>query len=228
MNRNGYSVTNANTNDGILPIRTNPPAPSRIEIIKAIKSLKSGKAAGIDNITAEVLKVDVNLVADQFQPLFHQIWEQESFPQDWLEGIIIKLSKKGDLTDCNNWRGITVLCVTMKVFMRVILERMVTVIDKRLRPEQAGFRPSRSCVDQISTVRIIIEQAVEMNSPLYLLVIHYEKAFDSVDRECIWAELRNLGVPGKIISVIRSNYMDFKCRVLHDGKCPSHLRLSQG
>lgn len=216
LNRDGVSVTNESSNSNTLPIKTTPP--SKREIIDAINSMKSGKAAGIDNITAEVLQVDVNFVADQFRTLFLHIWENESFPQDWLQGIIIKLPKKGDLTDCNNWRGINILCVALKVFMKIILERMVNVIDKKIRPNQAGFRPGRSCIDQINTIRIIIEQSVELNSPLYLLFIDYEKAFDSVDRECIWMELKNIGVPEKIVSVIRSSYSNFRCRVLHDGK----------
>jgi len=198
-----------------LPIRTTPP--SRSEIIDAIKSLKNGKAAGVDSICAEVLKADTSLTAERLLPLFEMIWEQESFPTDWKEGIIVKLPKKGDLTDCNNWRGINILCVVMKVFCKIILERMVKLIDAKIRPEQAGFRAGRSCIDQANALRIIIEQSVEMRSPLYLLFVDYEKAFDSINRECIWAELINLGVPKKIVSLIRSSYDGFACKVLHNG-----------
>ena len=198
-----------------LHIKTTPP--TRSEIINAIKSLKNGKAAGVDSICAEVLKADPNIIADKLLPLFSNIWQQETFPSDWKEGIIVKLPKKGDLTDCNNWRGINILCVVMKVFCKIILERMVKLVDVKIRPEQAGFRAGRSCTDQASTLRIIIEQSVEMRSPLYLLFVDYEKAFDSVSRECIWTELRNLGVPEKLISLIRSSYDGFACRVLHNG-----------
>uniref|UniRef100_A0A336M488 CSON002588 protein n=1 Tax=Culicoides sonorensis TaxID=179676 RepID=A0A336M488_CULSO len=59
-----------------LPIRTSPP--TKKEITDAIKSLKNGKAAGIDSITAEVLKADVNLKTEALHPLFAQVWEQES------------------------------------------------------------------------------------------------------------------------------------------------------
>ena len=56
-----------------------------------------------------------------------------------------------------------------------------------------------------------------MRSPLYLLFVDYEKAFDSINRECIWAELMNLGVSTKIISLIRSSYDGFACKVFHNG-----------
>ncbi len=148
------------------------------EVINAIKLMKNGKAAGVDNITAEVLKVDARLVANQLHPLLSEIWERECFPNDLLQGIIVKLPKKGNLSDCNYWRGINIMLVKMKILMRLILDRMVKLIDKKLRPEQAGFREGRSCTDQINTFRIIIEQSVELRSPLYLLFVDYKKAFD--------------------------------------------------
>lgn len=222
LQRGGIQITRA-ANPKPLPIKTSPP--NKSEIVDAIKSMKNGKAAGFDDITAEILKSDPQLFASSILPLFTKIWNQEEFPEDWMNGLIIKLPKKGDLTDCNNWRGITILCVVMKVFMKIILNRMVNVIDKLLRKEQAGFRSGKSCIDLINILRIIIEQAVEFRSPLYLLFIDYEKAFDSIDRECIWAELHNIGVPTKIVSIIRASYENFSCRVLHDG-CTSEPFLT--
>ena len=64
--------------------------------------------------------------------------------------LISKLPKKGDLSDCNNWRGITLLSVANKVFNRVLLGRMRGETDMLLREEQVGFHPSRNCTDQIT------------------------------------------------------------------------------
>ena len=90
-----------------------------------------------------------------------------------------------------------------KVLNRILLERMKEVVDPQLRDQQAGFRRNRSCADQIASLRIIVEQSLEWNSPLYINFIDYEKAFDSVDRELMWKLLRHYGVPKKIISLIR-------------------------
>lgn len=225
LNRTGITVIHKE-NITPLPIRTVPP--SMAEVTSAIKAMKNGKAAGVDNITAEVLKVDVRLIANELHPLLIKIWERESYPDDLVQGIIVKLGKKGDLTDCNNWRGINIMCVVMKILMWIILNRMVKTVDSKLRPEQAGFREGRSCIDQINTLRIIIEQSVELRSPLYLLFVDYEKAFDSVNRECIWAELRNIGVPDKIISLIRKSYEAFECKVLHEGKLSEPFKTQSG
>ena len=78
-----------------------------------------------------------------------------------------------------------------KVLYRILLERMKEAVDAKLRDQQAGFRRNRSCADQIASLRIIVEQSLEWNSPLYINFIDYEKAFDSVDSETMWKLLRH-------------------------------------
>ena len=76
--------------------------------------------------------------------LFGKIWEMNEIPDDWKEGYLIKLPKKGDLKECKNWRGIMLLSTAGKVLNRIILERLKVEVDKRFREEQAGFRKDRS------------------------------------------------------------------------------------
>lgn len=149
----------------LLDINTNPP--SKAEITKAIKSLKSGKAAGPDGIPPEALKADIQTSTEMLHILLSRIWKQEQVPEDWKRGFLVKLPKKGDLSSCSNWRGIMLLSIPGKVLSRIMLERLKTALDKTLRDEQAGFRQDRSCTDHIATMRIIIEQSLEWQSPLY-------------------------------------------------------------
>ena len=141
----------------------------------------------------------------------------EQIPDEWKEGYLIKLPKKGDLGNCNNYRGIMLLSVLGKVLSRILLNRIKGKVDPDLRDQQAGFRKDRSCTDQISTLRIIIKQSAEWNSSIYLSFIDYEKAFDSVDRETIWKLLRHYGVPLKMVNIIKSSYQGFNCRIIHGG-----------
>ena len=124
------------------------------EIKSALKLLKNRKSPGVDEITAEVLKVDTETTATVFHSLFQHIWKHQAIPADWTKGIVIKLPKKGDLSDCNNWRGITLLSVPSKVFLRVILNRIDKAIDAKLRNEQAGFISNGGCIDHIFTIRL--------------------------------------------------------------------------
>ena len=50
------------------------------------------------------------------------VWENKAFFSDWKRGIVVKIPKKGNLSDCSNWRGITLLSAPGKVFSNVIYD----------------------------------------------------------------------------------------------------------
>ena len=77
-------------------------------------------------------------------------------------------------------------------------------------------------------MRIIIEQSLEWNSPLYINFIDYEKTFDSVDRQTIWKLLRHHGVLVKIVNLIQCIYQDMGCRVVHAGQTSEKFQVKTG
>lgn len=108
-----------------------------------------------------------NIGIDELHQLLNKIWNDEHIPDDWREGILIEVPKKGDKSICCNWRGIILLSIPSKVLRHIILQRLKKEVDKLLRDEQASFRQERSCIDQIATLRIIIEQTIEWQTSLY-------------------------------------------------------------
>ncbi|KAL7726621.1 hypothetical protein ACLKA6_010486 [Drosophila palustris] len=203
-------------------------ASSTGDITNAIRRLKTNKAAGEDGIPVELLRIDAQLMAETLLPHINRIWKLKVIPDAWKRGIIIKLPKKGDLSDCNNWRGITLLNTSYKILATLLNERLQEKIEPTLRDEQAGFRPQRSCVDQANTLRAITEQAVEWRSPLYLLFIDFKKAFDTVKRAAIWQALARKGVPDNIIAIIKAMYENAELSVLHKGKISAPFQTRTG
>ena len=161
-------------------------------------------------------------------PLFKEIWQAKQVPAEWKEGYLIKLPKKGDLSNCSNYRGITLLSVPGKVFSRILLNRIKDAVDPLLRDQQAGFRKNRSCTDQIATLRIILEQSQEWNSSLYINFLDFEKAFDSVDRGTLWKLLRHYGVPEEMTDMIRNLYDGLTCRVVHGNQLTDAFPIRTG
>ena len=100
------------------------------------------------------------------------------------------------------------MSVPGKVFSRILPERIKKEVEKEhvLRDKQAGFRQERSTMDQIATLRDIIEQSLEWNTTLYTIFVDLEKAFDSVDRDTLWTLLAYYGIPEKIIKLIRMGF----------------------
>ena len=132
------------------------------------------------------------------------------------------------MKNCNNWRGISLLSVPAKVFLRVIAKRIVDAIDHTLRKEQAGFRANEGCSDHIFTLRNIIEQCIEWQHNIVINFVDFEKAFDSLDRDSMWEIMRSYGIPEKIINMIKLFYNNYRCCVLHNGTQSTWFNVQSG
>ena len=132
--------------------------------------MKTGKSPGTDNICIELLKTDVITAGNVFTDLFSDIWTTNEIPRYWNMGLIVKIPKKGDLQNCDNWRGITLLSM---LSCRVLLKRIEGAIDVTLRQEQAGFQRGKGCMYQIFSLCNIIEQSTEWNAPLCIGFIDF-------------------------------------------------------
>jgi uncharacterized surface protein with fasciclin (FAS1) repeats len=216
----------------ILPAKETLPVdckrPSKGEIKKAIKTVKNNKAPGPNNIPAEALKADIETSAQILYELFGKIWEVEEVPDERKEGHIVKLPKKGNVSICDNYRGIMLLSVPGKVLNRVMLQRLKTAVDDKLQDNQAGYRHNRSCADQIATLRIILVQSHEFNSSLYTVFVDFTKAFDNLDREVLWQLMRHYGIPEKFIAIIRNTYTGMQSKVIHEGQLTEAFDITTG
>ena len=107
-------------------------------------ALPSNKTAGIDGIPAEFFKANQNQATCLRQPLIREAWYNESFPSEWTDGIIIKIPKKGNLRECDNWRGVCVLPAFSKIIAKVILEHIKDPLISTIDAEQVGYRAGPS------------------------------------------------------------------------------------
>ncbi|EYC02895.1 hypothetical protein Y032_0097g3003 [Ancylostoma ceylanicum] len=95
----------------------------------AIRSLRNKKAPGLDEIPPELLKAGGRTMAEQLTRLFNDCWRQAKITEEWRKEVIVKLPKKGDASECGNWRGITLLSVPGKTFCMVLLRHLRGAID---------------------------------------------------------------------------------------------------
>ena len=88
------------------------PPPTYYEVNHVIEKLKIHKAAGLDNISAELIKQGgTEFNKKRIHKLKIKIWEEETLPVEWMEGIICPIYKKGDRMICSNYRPINLLNV---------------------------------------------------------------------------------------------------------------------
>ena len=85
------------------------------------QNLKSHKSPGIDQIPAELIKAGGRTFPCEIYELTLSIWNKEELPEEWKESIIVPIHKKGDKTDCSNYRGISLLLTTYKILFNILL-----------------------------------------------------------------------------------------------------------
>ena len=79
--------------------------PSVFEVELAIEKLKNYKSPGIGQIPAELIKAVDSAIRSKIYKLIISIWNKERMPEEWKKSIIVPIYKKGDKTDCNNYRS---------------------------------------------------------------------------------------------------------------------------
>ena len=99
--------------------------PSIDEVRKALRQMKSRKAPGNGEVTADILKAGGEPVIKWLHEMFTDVWTNEEIAEEWNLAILIRLYKnKGEKQQCDNYRGISLLSVTSKLFSRIILNRI--------------------------------------------------------------------------------------------------------
>ena len=203
--------------------------PTEEELGRAIDCLASGKAPGADGIPPEVLKSGKSVLLRPLHSLLCLCWEQGHIPQDMRDANIVTLYKnKGDRSDCNNYRGISLLSIVGKVFARVALTRLQALASRIYPESQCGFRAGRSTIDMIFSLRQLQEKCQEQQMPLYIAFIDLTKAFDLVSRSGLFSLLRKIGCPPRLLAVIISYHDNMHSTVCFNGATSEAFPVSSG
>lgn len=149
-------------------------------------------------------------------------------PDEWSRSIIIAIPKKGDLSNCNNYRTIALMNHMSKVLMSILLERLKPQVEEHLAEEQAGFRRDRNTTQQILILRLIGEKAKRKGKLIYNCFIDFQKAFDSVRHDILEAVLRSFGVGRRLTQLLNSACQEAKSAVRVGREIGEWFQISVG
>ena len=142
--------------------------------------------------------------------------------------IVTLYKNKGERSDCNNYRGISLLSIVGKAFARVVLSKLQLLADRVYPESQCGFRAERSTIDMVFSLRQLQEKCREQRRPLYLAFIDLTKAFDLVSRNGLFALLERIGCPPKLLKMITSFHDDMNGTVQFDGSSSDPFPIKNG
>ena len=111
------------------------------EIYEAIKSMKNGKAAGIDDVPAEFLKMLEGETRKKLVEPCMEVYNSGIWPEDFTKSVVIPIPKKANAVECSDYRTISLIQHASKIFLKIkiINNRILSKADMMLSKTQFGF-----------------------------------------------------------------------------------------
>ena len=162
--------------------------------------------------------------------LYNAIWKTQYIPVCWRTAAVISLLKKGDPLDMDNYRGISLIPVPLKVLICMATQRLTQCLEEKgfLSREQAGFRLREECPGQVAALIEMLQRRATDGLPSYLLFVDLTKAYDTVPHEALFAKMEQHGIRGTMLNFVKALYASSAFRVRLDGIDSAPIPLLRG
>ena len=222
------SIGNTMSNDNFVPFF------SKNDVLKLLSDLDENSSPGPDGIHPTLLK---NCAASLCTPIFLIFCislRSGTFPIAWKDANVIPLHKGGIATSIENYRPISLLSATGKVFEKVIAKylnnHLLTM--NFINPSQHGFVKGKSCFTNLLTAVDFWTKALDNHNPCDVIYLDFKKAFDTVDHSVILTKIQKLNLPSYLFhwfeSYLRNRRFRVSLRGSFSGWSPAPSGVPQG
>ncbi|KAI5715577.1 hypothetical protein M8J77_018806 [Diaphorina citri] len=167
---------------------------TRGEFDEALKRLKPKKACGIDEVPAELIQALDEGMMELLYLVTKEIYETGEIPQDFQVCKMVMLPKKIKSKKCEDFRTLSLLSHASKILTSIVKRRIQERIDSNLDHDQFGFRTGKGTREAILALRLIAEESMRVNQPLFIAFVDLQKAFDNVNWSLMMKILKDIGV----------------------------------
>ena len=131
------------------------------EVREILKELKKGKAVGVDGMPNEAWMYGGENVVRAVWRISNGVWMEEGWPEEWKEGVIVPIAKKGKGEGTRDHRGVTLMPSLYKVYMKLLAKKLEREIEEKgiVPDNQAGFRRGRGVMEQIYSRKLYYREA---------------------------------------------------------------------
>ena len=177
------------------------------ELQVALRKLKRNKAPGPDQSSNELWIWLDSHGELQLLSTLNEVWNSETIPPSWTHAVVVTIYKgKGDDTDPESYRPISLLNTMYKLFAMMMQTRLALQSEKKLRQTQYGFRASRGTKHPLFILRRAMEYSTMTSNPMHCLFLDWKQAFDSVDHTALMIALERFGLSNKMLKLIEGIY----------------------
>lgn len=192
---------------------------SCLEISKIIKNMKNSNSKDIFDIDANLVKEVLPFIAQPLTKSINQCLENGIFPETLKLAKTVPIHKKGDPSDANNYRPISIVPIFSKIIETVMNTQLIAYLEQNsiLSQSQFGFRRGLSTIDAIEELVSSILMGFENHKSTMTILCDMSKAFDCVSHEILYYKLEYYGVTGAELSLFKSYLSDRYLKVCYNG-----------
>ena len=186
---------------------------------KIISQLDNNKATGLDGITVRSLKSGSPILSFYLTHLFNLSLTSGRVPKSWKKNRVTPVFKKGDTDDVNNYRPISILPISMKIFEKVVHYQVSGFLDSSnlLSTSQSGFRHGYSTDTAVICVSDFILKELGDGKYVGAVLVDLKKAFDTVDHKILLKKLFCYGFRDVSLDWFESYLSDrYQCTLLEN------------
>ena len=164
------------------------------EVRDALKQVGLNKSAGLDGLPYEVYLRMSHMFVPILTDMYNHWFAQGAIPFSVTKRMIILLKKGGRhvLEGIDDYRPITLLNTELKIFARILANRLQLVISDLIGPEQSFAVKGRSIQDNLHLIRKVLE-GIKDDTEAALISLDQSKAFDWVDHRFLATVLETAG-----------------------------------
>ncbi len=187
------------------------------ELGQTLKGCKES-APGPDGIPYRVYKTYWEVLGPFSLNCWNQSRERGILPESQRMSSITLLPKEGkDTSQIGNWRPITLTNCDLKIYTKLLANRVSRVLDKIIHPSQTAYIPGRSVHDNLRMFEFYRSYCQEHNIDGILMSMDAKKAFDSVDHNYMFTTFKRYGFSNEFIDIVKMIYKDIKADILVNG-----------
>ena len=158
----------------------------------AIKKMPAEKATRQNGIAVEMLKVLGDKEKTILLKLFNNILKTGKMPKDFLKLKFVVIPKKSKATKCSDCKTISLVYHGIKLFLKIILNRMMKAIDREVGKLQFGYREKTETREVIFVLRILIEKSIQVQKDVYLALLITKRLFTRYNMKISLKHLANI------------------------------------
>ena len=199
-------------------------------ILNLLQNLDVNKSSGPDEIPAIILKNCALEIAPILQVIFTQSITTNSIPDDWLLANIVPVFKKGNRSIPSNYRPISLTSICCKLMEHVLYSSIMSHLCEHqiLSEQQYGFRQGHSCETQLINVVEDVQRAFDQQKQVDLIMLDFQKAFDTVPHKRLLHKLKSYGIEGQTLKWISLWLTNRLQRVTVDGATSTWVQVKSG